>query len=113
MDETYNGWANRETWAFYLHLSNDKGLWEWAEERVKEYEVSIPSLVGSMMCEAVEELWEECEGAEWVRLMRSDVGSVWRVDTFEVGRHLLDDFIPHWDTDHEDEDGDGWEEVES
>lgn len=104
MEETYNGWANRETWAFYLHLSNDQGLWEWAEERTREFasiptylDEVLPSVIGAHMVEAVEELWDECEGAEWVRLMRSDVGSVWRIDTAEVGRHLLDDFVPNWD----------------
>lgn len=98
MDETYNGWANRETWAFYLHLSNDQGLWSWAEDFVTNQPRQIPRVVGDLMVEAVEELWDECEGAEWVRLMRSDVGSVWRIDTYEVGRHLLDDFVPGWES---------------
>jgi hypothetical protein len=103
MEETYNGWANRETWAFYLHLSNEEGLWAWAEERTEEFaaiptylDEVIPSVIGAHMVEAVEELWDECEGAEWVRLMRSDVGSVWRIDTAEIGWHLLDAFVPNW-----------------
>ena len=33
-------------------------------------------------------------GAEWVRMMRSDVGSVWRIDCREVGDHLVNDFLP-------------------
>ena len=97
MDETYNGWANQETWAFYLHLSNDEGLWSWAGERVGDTLDAlggdrVPSIVGDNMVEAVQDLWDECEGAEWVRLMRSDVGSVWRIDVVEVGRHLIDDW---------------------
>lgn len=95
-DETYNGWTNRETWALFLHLSNDQGLWSWAEEFARDYvgsaEVVRPYALGEDIIEAVEVLWEECEGAEWVRLMRSDVGSVWRVDCYSVGWHLLDAF---------------------
>lgn len=26
-DKTYNGWVNRDTWATYLHLSNDYDLY--------------------------------------------------------------------------------------
>ena len=95
MDETYNGWANRETWAFYLHLSNDQGLWDLVGRRVA-YALSIlpdcrcpDCFVGSNVLEFVKDLWSECEGEEWVRLMRSDVGSVWRVDIDEVGSHLM------------------------
>ena len=101
-DETYNGWANRETWAFYLHLSNDQGLWEWVGETVEGCAAShrrlwgdvYPTFLGETLVELVEDLWEDCEGAEWVRMMRSDVGSVWRIDCREVGDHLVNDFLP-------------------
>ena len=103
MDEAYNGWANRETWAFYLHLSNDQGLWDWAGERVEDSlsvlagdRDGVASVVGENMLESVQDLWDECEGSEWVRLMRSDVGSVWRIDAGEIGRHLVDDFGQGW-----------------
>lgn len=33
-DDTYNGWTNRETWAFMLYVTNDQGLAESARERV-------------------------------------------------------------------------------
>ena len=91
--EEYNGWANRETWAFFLHLSNDQGLWLWAEEFAREHgDPERPWRLGEDIVEAVEVLWEECQGADWVRLMRDDVGSVWRLDTDEIGWHLLDSF---------------------
>ncbi len=36
-DETYNGWANRETWAFNLHWSNDQGLYNMLLEDAREF----------------------------------------------------------------------------
>jgi len=34
-DETYNGWANRETWAVALHINNDQGWQESVLETVR------------------------------------------------------------------------------
>lgn len=93
--EEYNGWSNRETWAFFLHLSHDQGLWEFVEGFTRDQVTGgrvLPRQIGEDIIEVVEVLWEQFEGAEWVRLMRSDVGSVWRIDTYEVGWHLLDSF---------------------
>ena len=36
MDESYNGWANRETWAFNLHWQNDQGFYLWVLESASE-----------------------------------------------------------------------------
>lgn len=36
MGEDYNGWQNRETWAFVLHVSNDQGLADMARERLAD-----------------------------------------------------------------------------
>lgn len=33
-DETCNGWTNRETWTFMLHVNNDQGLWHDARVTV-------------------------------------------------------------------------------
>lgn len=37
-DETYQGWANRETWAFNLHWSNDQGFYNETLEQAQDYE---------------------------------------------------------------------------
>lgn len=34
MTDTYEGWANRETWALQLSLTNDQELYELTRERV-------------------------------------------------------------------------------
>jgi hypothetical protein len=34
-EDTYNGWANRETWAVALHINNDQGWQESVREAVR------------------------------------------------------------------------------
>lgn len=89
-DDTYNGWANRETWAFVLHVENDEGLQQFVHEFVRNHADawSCDGYVGEKIVDAVRELWDDCDGAEWVQLMRDDVGSVWRIDYEEVGHAL-------------------------
>lgn len=90
-DDTYNGWANRETWAFNLHLSNDEGLWNHVLDMASLYlaekgEVSDLWL-GEAILEHVEEDLPEMAPELW-ESMRSDVGSFWRVNCAETGRAI-------------------------
>lgn len=91
--ESYNGWVNRETWAFVLHCDNTVG----AEFIVGSLGVSSEddgywsaSHVGQLVVEFVTDLWDESTGAEWVELMRSDVGSVWRLDELAIGEWAIE-----------------------
>jgi hypothetical protein len=34
--EGYNGWPNRETWAYFLNLTNDEGLYNTIHERAQD-----------------------------------------------------------------------------
>lgn len=88
MSEEYNGWANRETWAFVLHCDNTIGteflLESFINYMTTEHDVSDYAL-GEFVIDIVESLWDEFRSADWVRLMRDDVGSVWRIDLREIG----------------------------
>ena len=88
-EETYNGWANRETWAFMLHVDNTIGC-EFVADSLEFDDDTSDYAVGEMVADMVRDLLDECEGADWVRMMRSDVGSWWRIDYRAVGAHARD-----------------------
>lgn len=109
--EKYNGWANRETWAFMLHLNNDHGLYEMAHEWAREA-LSAPALrhddtedvknymVGDYVIRMARELWADHRehGMSFVQradnpvvIWERETGSVWRVDATEVGASLRED----------------------
>lgn len=117
-DETYNGWANRETWAAALHLSNDQGLYNLATETVRAARANwapIPELgdwydqegnreaaMRRAAGEAIEELYnaivEDAFGegmphddVQTVAGMVRDVGSTWRVDWAAVADSFHED----------------------
>jgi hypothetical protein len=91
MCEQFNGWTNRETWAVALHVDNDQGLQEQAQEYAKhalKYCDSDP-----LMCleESLENFVTELLEADWegVKLMRYDIGSLWRVNWREIAENYL------------------------
>lgn len=85
-DETYNGYANRETWAFNLHWQNDQGLYNETLDYARGQDPSDLSdtLLGSMVVEYWVEWLAEYDPNLW-ELMRTDVGSFWRINHAEVG----------------------------
>ena len=98
--ETYNGWKNRETWAFNLHWQNDQGLYSVTLDEAREWMKDYPLIAeadqtGSHLGEAVVTYWRDVidsYGGEFgtglpvvLAMMRDEVGSWWRIDYAEVG----------------------------
>jgi hypothetical protein len=99
-DETYNGWKNRETWAFNLHWSNDQGLYNETLEQAKQWiadNEDDPELAGSDSAlgehivgywkDYIEEYPEEfgTPAPEGLQMFYREVGSWWRIDEAEIG----------------------------
>lgn len=101
-DETYNGYANRETWAFNLHWQNDQGLYNETLDRVREASGrgladgrTIEEATDHEIGELVVNYWRDtidCWEAEMgtsvpdgLRMFDREVGSWWRIDYREVG----------------------------
>jgi hypothetical protein len=114
-DETYNGWANRETWAVALHINNDQGWQESVTELVRTTVAGIDqdpptyiaagdltdtfyaNRVGDAIRDNVEsvldpnEAWDAGYYVEHVLPIVTDLGSLWRVDWREIGAAFIED----------------------
>lgn len=100
-EETYNGWANRETWALMLHINNDQGLHESYREHVQdatnvgreawEIEDSLRDSITEMLdpVRHADEFGEPMPEA--LSMMAREVGSLWRIDWPAVRAALIED----------------------
>lgn len=98
-DETYNGYANRETWAFNLHWQNDRGLYletlHYAVGLLTNEDESKREVTDREIGESVVAFWrgyidtlnDEFGSApdDTIRMFDREVGSWWRIDYAEVG----------------------------
>lgn len=107
MCEKYNGWANRETWALHLWLSNDDWSYESARDRVAVAigDESDPRRRERLAGEAVKALWEELTDPgedllpiDRILRMTRDIGSEYRVEWDEIGAAWLEDVQQDNDT---------------
>jgi len=99
MREEYNGWSNRETWAAMLWIDNEQGLSEQvrflAEDASHPDEADSPISAKTALANAIEELFTELfdfenmfENRE-LYSMREDIGSLYRVDWYEIAEAVL------------------------
>ena len=92
--EEYNGWANRETWATVMHLSNDDGLQDMCRELVEgKGKWSGGDAIEAWVTGEVDELLHGsnvCGDGNWVAMLISDVGSFWRVDWQAVAESFIE-----------------------
>ena len=104
-DETYNGWTNRETWATYLWLTNEEGLYQEAIEIVRapskgegRYALgphdrkAIP-LLEDDVANLFDVLFDYENLTPATYSIREDIGSLWRVDWRSIVEHLLEDTV--------------------
>jgi hypothetical protein len=102
--DEYNGWRNRETWAFVLHIDNDSyhharaigeahrivreaELDKLPNPEVQELMVGAKMWLGRHFVDAFYEFADEVPESEPTG-MREDVGSVWRIDHADIGEWL-------------------------
>lgn len=100
--ETYNGWKNRETWAFNLHWSNDQGLYNETMEVAAPFWHKVSRTPGTNEQSAFRQLgdyivtyWRDfidgyadnfgSELPEGLVMFDREVGSWWRIDHAETG----------------------------
>lgn len=107
--DRYNGYANRETWAFNLHWQNDQGLYgltleeaerymsatygaEWANlpaDEMKAAEFGVGEYIVGFWRDYIDADMEEDGYAgpsrQPLRMFDREVGSWWRIDYKEVG----------------------------
>lgn len=101
MTDIYNGWANRETWATYMHLTNEEYWYNFirddlyqraktdAERADNPHPVPVKDLIRFRYTDAIKDTVERAiedvffdheNCVEWARNAASDIGSLWRVD---------------------------------
>lgn len=95
-DDTYHGWTNRETWAFMMLTNQDPNRQAWSywrsQEILMEWPDAHPRAVGEKLVEETRDWARQFYGRnETATAMIHEVGSFWRVDDDEVGRHILAD----------------------
>ena len=99
MTEEYNGWSNRETWATALHINNDQGLYEMAQDYTRleieghdEGETINAYYLGQTLRGWIEDdllTLENISGNQSLWLMLSDIGSLYRVNWEEIAYTFL------------------------
>ena len=96
-DETYNGWTNRETWAFMLHVQNDEGLSDDATGVVYDA-VADPTCRADALKDWAESLFTRSGYADeygdtWpdsLADIAAEIGSLWRINWSECVTTLTD-----------------------
>jgi len=90
----YYGWANRETWAMNLWLSNDEGLYRALTAALADADEEPGQVIATFWEELTVNVEAEDADAVWfiktILPMILDVGSVWRVDFDEIAANWLD-----------------------
>jgi len=101
MNEEYNGWTNRETWATKLHIDNDQALYEIALDYARQEiaghdegeEINSYHLGETFESWITEDLLtlENIAGNQGLFSMLTDIGSLYRVNWQEIAQAYIDE----------------------
>jgi hypothetical protein len=89
--ETYQGYTNRETWAFCLHYANDHQLYHRTLYTARGYLREHPEASDRELGQHLIDYWREraheytTAPEEAIVMLTREVGSWWRVDPAEAG----------------------------
>lgn len=93
-NDTYNGWTNRETWAVMLHIDNSfPHVVDDIKDIARQHNLTKAT---PWFGDKIRDYFNEMEADHFDNLTRdmamifSDIGSLWRVDWTEIGKHLAD-----------------------
>ena len=100
MCETYNGWKNRETWAFMLYINNDEGLQDMARDAVRDCDTvgqaehALSDFADTIFTRLgyIDE-FEDFYWPDELADMAADIGSLYRIDYRECAQHLMDEIM--------------------
>lgn len=91
-DDKYNGYANKETWALCLHIDNDESLQNHWRERAKK--CTFGRLITDLekwVTELRQLVLEGENTTKEARMLIEEVGSIWRVDFYEVAKAISEE----------------------
>lgn len=105
MEDTYNGWKNRETWTAAVWFMNDEGLYgaacEITQSDMAENDGAGLSAdeLGEVVGKSLEILFDDLmsdadeKGAlgKGLRTIKDDIGSLYRVDWAAIGLSFVTD----------------------
>lgn len=93
MNEEYNGWSNRETWATALHINNDEGLLSPILEVAQLHE-SVGELADEIEAFIDEVLtFENISTNRQAFMMLQDIGSLYRVNWYEIAGTFMNEKV--------------------
>jgi hypothetical protein len=100
MEQEYNGWSNRETWATKLWIDNDQGLYYYAKDMAGGYSNEDKRGLADGLEEWITELLDmeqvftaPAEQRKTLIMMSSDIGSLYRVNWYEIAESLLSELV--------------------